>query len=269
MSSAAAPIIYALLLWWFSTGIILYLDGLPQRTYRWSLSGAGLLAIGALIGLFLSAGIATPLGAYVAFTCALLAWGWIEMSFLMGVVTGPRRTACPPGASGWRRFRCAWQAIAHHELLLAATLLLIAGLCLHGDNLVGVWTFLALWLMRLSTKFNVFLGVRNLAENWLPEGLRYLGSYFGRRPMNALFPFSITATTVATILVFKAAFAPGVGAFEATGLLLIGSLLALGVIEHWFLVLPVTLDRLFRWGFRSRDRHTEGSRREATRPLQP
>lgn len=269
MSSAAAPIIYTLLLWWFSTGIILYLDGLPPRTYRWSLLGAGLMAVPALICLYISAGIATPMGAYVAFTCALLVWGWIEMSFLMGVVTGPRRTACPPGARGWRRFRCAWQAIAHHELLLAATVLLIASLCLTGENRVGLWTFLTLWLMRLSTKFNVFLGVRNLAENWLPEGLRYLGSYFGRRPMNALFPFSITATTVATILVFKAAVAQDVGGFEANGLLLIGSLLALGVIEHWFLILPLTLDRLFRWGFRSRERDNKGSTREATRPARP
>jgi putative photosynthetic complex assembly protein 2 len=38
------PVLYALFLWWFSTGLILYLDGLPRRSFRWSmLVATGLL----------------------------------------------------------------------------------------------------------------------------------------------------------------------------------------------------------------------------------
>jgi hypothetical protein len=37
MTSAAAPVLFALFAWWFSTGIIIYLDGLPRHTYRWSM----------------------------------------------------------------------------------------------------------------------------------------------------------------------------------------------------------------------------------------
>ena len=33
-----------------------------------------------------------------------------------------------------------------------------------GANQVGTWTFLVLWVMRLSAKLNVFLGVPNLTE---------------------------------------------------------------------------------------------------------
>ena len=48
------PIAYALLLWWFSTGTIFYLDSLPRRTFKWSMAGGtrtGFLMLGALTGL--------------------------------------------------------------------------------------------------------------------------------------------------------------------------------------------------------------------------
>ena len=34
------PVLYALFVWWFSTGLIIYLDGLPRSTYRWTMLGA-------------------------------------------------------------------------------------------------------------------------------------------------------------------------------------------------------------------------------------
>ena len=40
MMATAGPVLYALFVWWFSTGLILYLDRLPRHTFRWSLLGA-------------------------------------------------------------------------------------------------------------------------------------------------------------------------------------------------------------------------------------
>jgi hypothetical protein len=37
------------------------------------------------------------------------------------------------------------------------------------------------------------------------------------------------------------------------GFTILGTLMALAVLEHWFLVLPVPVAALWRWGFRSRD----------------
>ena len=34
------PILYTLFVWWFSTGIIMFLDGLPRKTFPWSVAGA-------------------------------------------------------------------------------------------------------------------------------------------------------------------------------------------------------------------------------------
>jgi putative photosynthetic complex assembly protein 2 len=51
VSDHILPVLYTLFLWWFSTGLIVWLDGLPQRTFRWSLGAATLLATAALYGL--------------------------------------------------------------------------------------------------------------------------------------------------------------------------------------------------------------------------
>ena len=42
MAELLLPVLYTLFAWWFSTGVILYLDGLPRHTFRWTLNGATL-----------------------------------------------------------------------------------------------------------------------------------------------------------------------------------------------------------------------------------
>src|SRR5262245_61955819 len=112
------PFAVALSLWWLATGVILYLDGLPARTFPWTLSGATLMLGAALWGLVATRDNTGVAGAYGAFCCALLVWAWQEVAFLLGVVTGPRRSALPAGARGWSRLGFAVQTIVHHELAL-------------------------------------------------------------------------------------------------------------------------------------------------------
>jgi putative photosynthetic complex assembly protein 2 len=251
------PALYVLLLWWGSTGLILLLDGLPRRTFRWSMLGVTLLALAAAWGLAATSGQATVAGAYIAFTCSLVVWGWHEASFLLGYVTGPRKTPCPAGCAGWRHFGHAAGTVMHHELAIAATAVALVALTWGEPNQVGTWTFMVLWWMRLSAKLNVYFGVPNLSEEFLPDHLAYLKSFFGRKPMNLLFPVSVTAGTVATVLLATAALAPGTPAAEAVGLTLLATLLALAVLEHWFLVLPVPDAALWSWGLSSREAAAE------------
>ena len=248
----ALPPLYALFLWWFSTGLVLFLDGLPARTFRWSLLGASALAVVSLHGLVSSSGHTTPSAAFAAFTCAVLVWGWNEVAFLMGFVTGPRRRACPEGCRGWRHLGHAIQTLLYHELALAASGALVIALTWEAANRVGAWTFLILWCMRLSTKLNVFLGVPNLSEEFLPEHLQYLRRYFRRRPMNLLFPVSVTVSTLLTALLLQRAILAEAGSHEATSASLLASLMVLAVLEHWFLVLPLPFSRLWRSCLRSR-----------------
>ncbi len=109
-------VLYALFLWWFSTGAIIW--AVSQRGHRWTVALTAPLAVLALVVLGRSGGDESVAGAFVGFTSAIALWGWLELAFLAGVITGPNRAPCPPGARGWRRFRAAWSAVSHHELAL-------------------------------------------------------------------------------------------------------------------------------------------------------
>lgn len=250
-SAHGLPALYTLFVWWFSTGAILYLDGLPARTYRWSMAGATVVLAAAVAGLVATGDDTSTAGVYCAFSCAILVWGWIEMSFLMGWITGPRRSACPPGAHGWRRLSYAFEAIAWHEVALLVGLLAVAAATAGAPNQFGVWTFLALWIARQSTKVNLFLGVRNFSEEFLPDQLRYLQSYFTRRPLNPLFPLSVSVFSVAAAMLWIEALDSTDPALAA-GYSLLATLLSLAVLEHWFLILPIDFGRLWEWGLGSR-----------------
>ena len=164
----AAAAGYALFVWWFSTGIILLLDNLPRRTFRWSMSAGTAVFAVALWRLSQSAWDTSIAGAYAAFTYAILAWGWQEMSFFMGFVTGPRRTGCRPHATLAERFQDGVAACLYHELAILLTAAIIVGSTWGAPNQTGAWTFLLLWGARQSAKLNVFLGVRNLGERFVP-----------------------------------------------------------------------------------------------------
>ncbi len=254
MTALTLTILYTLFVWWFSTGAILWLDGLPPRTYRYSLAGASVVTAAALYGLEVSENDVSPAGAVIAFTSSLMIWGWLEMSFLMGFITGPRRTPCPLGARGWKRARYAFEAVLHHELALLAGGALVTVLSIDASNQTGFWTYMILWALRTSAKLNVFLGVRNLSEAFLPDHLRYLQTYFTRKPMNLLFPFTVIASTTVATLLWRTAIAAPDGSFEAVSLGFLATLLSLAVLEHWFLVLPIPADVLWKWGMGSRQK---------------
>ena len=251
MSQYVLPVLYTLFVWWFSTGAILYLDGLPRPTFRWSMAGATAVLAAALYGLRASSVDASVAGAYIADTSSVRVWGWLEMSFLMGFITGPWRAPCPADCRGWLRFRYALRTILHHEFALIAGAIAVFLLTREGGNQVGLWTFVILWAMRQSAKVNVFLGVRNLSEEFLPAHLRYLETFFARKAMNPLWPVSVTAASVVAVLLWQRACAPDAGAFDATRYTFLATLLSLAVVEHLFMVMPLPATALWNWGLRS------------------
>ena len=247
------PVLFAIFIWWFSTGVVLLLNGMPRTTFRWSVLISSMLALTALYGLSYTANTLSVVNAYCAFTCALLVWGWHELTFLTGWLTGPRQQACT-AAGGWPRFTQAVAAILWHELAILASGLLLVAITWDAPNQVGLWTFVVLWVMRTSAKLNLFFGVRNLSEEFLPAHLTYMGSYFRRRPMNAFLPVSIILSTVALVLIGLRAMNIETSTAETVGLILVGSMLAMAILEHFLLVLPLPSTALWRWAMRSRTR---------------
>ncbi|TCT04968.1 putative photosynthetic complex assembly protein 2 [Tepidamorphus gemmatus] len=245
-------VLYALGLWWASTGLILYLDGLPRRTFPVTLTGASAAALAALAALAAGFGEDSVAGAYVGFTCAIVVWGWNEVAFLLGYVTGPNRSPCPPGAAGRRRLKLAVATILYHEIAILAGAGLIALAASGPAGQVALWTYLLLMAMRLSAKLNVFLGVPNHAEDMLPPHLAYLSSHFRRRPINPLFPLSVTGATVLLVVLVMTASGPALPV-DAAAATLLAALVALAIVEHWMLILPLPAASLWRWSLRSRD----------------
>jgi len=111
--------------------------------------------------------------------------------------------------------------------------------------------------MHESARLNVFLGVRNVNAQFLPPHLAYLKSFLRTRPMNLLFPLSVTVSTViCSVLATEAAIATE--PFRQAGFTFLATMMALAILEHWFLVLPVPAEAMWNWSLRSR-REGEGA----------
>ena len=104
--------------------------------------------------------------------------------------------------------------------------------------------------MRQSAKVNLFLGVRTLNDELLPKPVAFLKSYFARGPINSFFPVSVTCATAAAVLLAIAARSATSVEAEVT-LALLATLVALGALEHWFMVLPMPVADLWRWSVRA------------------
>lgn len=235
------------LLWFVSTGAIIWLDNLPRRTFRWSMAGAGAVALISLCIVVLSASDTSAAGAYTAFAASTAIWAWHEMSFLMGYVAGPNRAPQAPGLTGWARFRSASATLIHHEVALVATGALLYALVWNQPNRLAAYAFALLYLMRLSTKLNIFLGVANLSTDIMPAHLAYLKSYFRTARMNALFPVSALASAWLCWVLWSQGMAAPAGSGAAASAMMLFTLAAVALLEHLFIMLPLRDSALWRW----------------------
>jgi putative photosynthetic complex assembly protein 2 len=250
LADLAPPILTAAFAWWFSTGAILMLVRRPKAEHGWLLACGAVGAMVAMGGAIASAHDTGAGAAYTGFLAALCVWGWHEASFLMGVLTGPRRLPCPPAASGWTRFRLATLTVLHHEIALALTALALVALTWGAPNQTATATFLVLFVMRLSAKLNLFLGVPRYADEFFPPHLAHLKSYLPRRAFNALLPFSLIGAGALAAFFLQRALATG-----DIGLALVFALTALAFIEHVFMIAPVSETALWRWAVPRREKN--------------
>ncbi len=240
----------ALFTWWFATGIILFVIRRADRTggnayNRIVFLSVPVLALG-VAGVILSTADAGLGGLYKGFFGALAIWGWIELSFLSGVVTGPQSTHCPKGLSGADRFWRSWDALAHHEILLLFGMLFIVLATTGAENTIALWTYAILFFARISAKLNLFFGVPRINFEFLPLPLQHLKTHMTKGPITAFFPLSVTLLSFATMW-FAVGLASAETMIEATGFALLASLSALALLEHWFMVIPLPDAKLWRW----------------------
>ncbi|MEM6482337.1 MAG: putative photosynthetic complex assembly protein PuhE [Pseudomonadota bacterium] len=242
--------IFAAFLWWFSTGAILaavrYADrGGARGRLVCTLMGLPLLGCG--LWAYVSSLSATdPIAVYVAFLSAIAVWGWVELSFLTGAITGPNPHNCPRHTGELERFVRAWGTVAYHEILLTMTLALLWLWGMGAENTVGLWTFTVLYFARISAKLNLYFGVPRFNLEFIPEALRHLPSHFRVSQFNWLFPLSITTLTFATACWLERMI-HAAGSGDAVGFALLAVLTALALLEHWLMVVPLPDAKLWRW----------------------
>jgi putative photosynthetic complex assembly protein 2 len=226
----------AIFVWWFSTGILLWRvrhadNRGPEAHLTSVILGLPMLFAGAW-GYVHTLHDETVGGVYVAFLSALGVWGWIELSFLSGVITGPNTDPCPLHARAPERFLRAVGTVLWHEIVLLTVLIAMAVHAADAPNRFGLWTFLVLFVARVSAKLNLYLGVPYINVEFLPSTLAHLSSYFRHTRMNRFFPLSVTLLTFATGCWIERALSAGGANHREVGFWLLAALTALAVLEH-------------------------------------
>jgi putative photosynthetic complex assembly protein 2 len=250
------PVLLTVAIWFFATGLIAWLDNRERETFPRSLMAAGVVGILGLCTAFVAMQSTGATAVYASFIGAIMVWSWHEVGFLTGAVTGPRRQPCVSDVTGWDRFSQAASTLAHHEIALALTALLLISLSWNAANQIAAMTFALLYGLRLSTKLNIFSGVPNTATDILPPHLAYLKSYYGPNRLGLLLPLSTVATLSLAAWLGSAAYRSPPGSGDAIGASLLFALAALGALEHLFLALPFRDGALWGWALPRAGRKT-------------
>ena len=248
LSTTTGACLFAVFCWWLGTGAILWLVRLPISTFRWSMFFLSFLLGLSLWTTSISMRSHSVLNAYIGFVSVIAMWSWHEMAFLTGWLAGPRRVALDPGLSLNRRFGQSVMALLYHEVALLFNFGVLLALQQGQPNHVALCTFALLWCMRLSAKLNLFFGVPQVGEQYLPVHLRYIGSYFKSGRISPFFFFTITLSVVIwTWMVWELK----TGAVTiSTGWVLLSSLLGWAIIEHLLMVIALPLQRLWGWAMK-------------------
>ena len=248
LSTTTGACLFAVFCWWLGTGAILWLVRLPAYTFRWSMFFLSFLLGLSLWTASISMRSHSVLNAYIGFVSVIAMWSWHEMAFLTGWLAGPRRIALDPGLSLNRRFGQSVMALLYHEVALLFNFGVLLALQQGQPNHVALCTYALLWCMRLSAKLNLFFGVPQVGEQYLPVHLRYIGSYFKSGRISPFFFFTIALSVVVwTLMVWELK----TGAVTiSTGWVLLSSLLGLAIIEHVLMVIALPLQRLWGWAMK-------------------
>ena len=240
----------AVFLWWFSTGAILLVVRITENfnfltKLKVCIFSLPVLVLG-LFGIWKTSFNLTILDSYLAFVSALLVWGWIELTFLTGVITGPNKSQCPKNITLFEKFIRAWGTLAYHEISLLLGLGIVTLLGYAQGNQFGIWTFTVLYFARIFAKLNLFLGVPHVNAEFIPQGLSHLKSYFKISKLNWFFSVSVTLLTLTTVFWVERLFAVQ-NSYETVGFSLLFTISLMALLEHWFMVLPIPDARLWRW----------------------
>ncbi|WP_322510501.1 putative photosynthetic complex assembly protein PuhE [Chloroflexus sp.] len=231
------PLFTVVTLWLGLTFGLIWLNRRGQRVAGWAVFLSVPLLVLAHSELIVTRHDLSAFGAYRAFTAGLFVWAWHELAFYSGLLAGPRRKPCPPDARGVQRFLYALGTHFYHQLAFVFEMGLLIWLLQDASHWLGPLTFGLSWALQQSAKLNVLYGVRALQVELFPAHLAFLASYWRPGPPSAFFRPSVSVCTLLAIMLWFSIGAH-LGDPAAIRLALLASLLTLGALEHWLLLLP-------------------------------
>ncbi len=232
------PLLTVVVVWLGLTFGLIWLNRRGQRVAGWAVLLSLPLLFVAHSELLVTRHDLSVAGAYRAFIAGLLVWSWHELAFYSGILAGPRRKPCPPNAQGWQRFIYAMGTHLYHQLTCLLELGLLIWLLQDAGNWIGPLTFGLCWALQQSAKLNVLYGARALQVELFPAHLAFLASYWRPGPASAFFRPSVSVATLLALMLWLSV-GSHLGDPAGVRLALIASLLTLGALEHWMLLLPV------------------------------
>jgi len=242
-----SPILFVILLWWFSTGAVLWLArGFGDQLNLRLLIVTVIAALG-FAGTAIASDLDHDLAPYLGFGAALAVWSWVEFTFLTGMITGPRIEPCPENISENKRFKLAFLTVSWHEFALVLALVAVAIFTLPGNDHTAFWSFATLWIMRISAKLTIFSGVPAFSQDMMPRGIAHLHSYFRDDRIGPVFWVSMISTF---LLLAAAGFSFGTGLVpdeKFTMAVMLTTLVALAAFEHVMMILPFKETVLWQW----------------------
>ena len=93
-------IVISITSWWLLTGIALIAVHQPQRRRRAVFLAVSLIMMATWYVIPSNVVDNSPLASAVGFLLGLLIWAWLEISYLLGFVTGPNHKPCPEERRG-------------------------------------------------------------------------------------------------------------------------------------------------------------------------
>lgn len=247
MTTTAPAIVFVILIWWISTGIILRVargleTQMPGRLVIMTIACAAGFA-----GVIVASAHSQVWTIYLAFFSSILIWGWVEFTLLAGFITGPVRVACPRDVTERQRFVLAFKAIAHHEYMLVIMLVALAFADASSGSGMALKTFALLWIMRLGAKLTIFSGAPELSIDMMPERLSYLKSYFRHDRISLAFWLSSSMCAFLFSSGIYALVTVDYAPVIQVQVIMLTTLVGLGLLEHLFMILPVADSRLWNW----------------------
>jgi putative photosynthetic complex assembly protein 2 len=189
-------VLFAIVLWWVSTGAIIVMYRKEPWTYDASVGAYTVVAAASMAVLILLRNTSELWAIYVCFSAGTLVWGWNLACYYTGYITGPKDPQPRDNLSDAERFHHAIRRSAHHEWVSVLLVVASVGLAWGATNRAGFGCIILFYTLHMLAKLSIYFGVANFSGAWLPAHLQYITAYFGPRQFHW---FSICAIGIGLI----------------------------------------------------------------------